>query len=128
MHKLRHAVGLTLWLAASGGASAHEGHDHAGKNGKLTGEVVDITCFIGHEGKGDKHAACAQKCIAKGLPVGLLVGNTLYAVVLSSHDSPNEKLAPFAGKLVTMSGTIVEKSGMHVIDMDAVEPAAAPSR
>ena len=128
MQKLRYAWGLTLLLATSSGAVAHEGHDHAGKSGRLTGEVVDITCFIGHEGKGDKHAACAQKCIAKGLPVGLLVGNTLYAVVLSSHDSPNEKLAPFAGKLVTMSGTIVEKSGMHVIDMDTVEPAATPSR
>jgi hypothetical protein len=127
MYKLKHALGLALLLATSD-AVAHEGHDHAGKNGKLSGEVVDITCFIGHEGKGEKHAACAQKCIAKGLPVGLLVGNTLYAVVLSSHDSPNDKLAPFAGKLVTMSGTIVEKNGMHVIEMDAVEPAAAPAR
>jgi hypothetical protein len=119
---------MTLLFAMSGVAVAHEGHDHAAKSGKLTGEVVDISCFVGHEGKGDKHAACAQKCIAKGLPVGLLAGNTLYAVVLSSHDSPNEKLAPFAGKLVTMTGTIVEKNGMHVIDMDAVEPAASSSK
>ena len=127
MHKLGHALGLTMVLATTGAAVAHEGHDHAAKNGKLTGEVVDITCFIGHEGKGDKHAACAQKCIAKGLPVGLLAGDTLYVVVVSSHLSPNETLAPFAGKLVTMTGTIVEKNGMHVIDMDAVAPAAASS-
>ena len=125
MHKWGRALGVTILLGTTSGfAAAHEGHDHAAKSGKLTGEVVDITCFMGHDGKGEKHAACAQKCIAKGLPVGLLVGNTLYAVVLDSHDSPNEKLAPFAGKLVTMTGTIVEKNGMHVIDMEAVEPAA----
>ena len=81
-----------------------------------------------HDSKGEKHAACAQKCIAKGLPVGPLVGNKLYAVIIGSHDSPNEKLAPFAGKLVTMTGALAEKDGMRVIDMEAVEPATTPAK
>lgn len=76
MHDLGRALGLTMLLATSGVAVAHEGHDHAAKSGELTGEVVDITCYMDHDSKGEKHAACAQKCIAKGLPVGLLVGNT----------------------------------------------------
>jgi hypothetical protein len=113
---------LSLLLITSAVASAHEGHDHPAKAGTLTGEIVDITCFMDHDAKGDKHAACATKCIQQGLPAGILVGNRLYLVVLSNHQSPNEKLAPLAGKLVTMTGTIVEKDGLRTIDMDSVSP------
>ena len=103
-------------------AGAHEGHDHAAKSATLTGEVVDITCLMDHDSKGEKHAACATKCIQQGLPAGLLVGNKLYVVILSNHQSPNEKLAPLAGKLVTITGTIVEKDGLRAIDMESVTP------
>jgi hypothetical protein len=113
-----------LVMAVATVAGAHEGHEHAASGVKLTGEIVDITCFMDHSSKGDKHAACARKCIEHGLPVGLLVGSKLYAVILSTHESPNEKLAPFAGQLVTMTGTVVEKDGMRVIDMASVAPAA----
>ena len=34
------------------------------------------------------------------------------------------KLAAFAGQLVTMTGTVVEKSGMRVVDMESVAPSA----
>jgi hypothetical protein len=114
---------LSLVVMTSGAvAGAHEGHDHAAKSGTLTGEVVDITCFMDHDSKGEKHAACAAKCIQQGLPAGLLVGNKLYVVILGNHQSPNEKLAPLAGKLVTMTGTIIEKDGLRAIDMESVAP------
>ncbi len=115
---------VALALAAGGAAGAPPGHDHAARRGTLTGEVVDITCLMDHASSGERHAGCAQKCIAKGLPVGLLVGDRLYAVIVSTHESPNDKLAAFAGQLVTMTGTIVEKDGMRAIDMESVAPAA----
>ena len=127
MRTMTWLLGLA-WLTSGGIAAAHEGHEHPTTSAKLTGEVVDITCLMDHDSRGDQHAACAQKCIAKGLPVGLLVGHKLYAVILSSHESPNETLAPFAGKLVTMTGTVVEKDGMRVIDMATVEPATTSER
>jgi hypothetical protein len=105
-------------------ARAHEGH-HAGKvaDRKLTGEVVDITCYLDHESRGEKHSACAQKCIENGLPVGIVAGGKLYAVIVSSHQSPNAKLAPYAGKLVTITGKVVERDGLRAIDMEDVQPA-----
>jgi len=111
-----------LLLATS--AWAHEGH-HAKKpaDGKLTGEVVDITCYLDHESKGEKHASCAQKCIEKGLPVGIVADGKLYAVIVSSHEPPNAKLAPFAGKLVTITGKVLERDGLRAIDMEDVKPA-----
>jgi hypothetical protein len=117
-------IKLTFLLLLAGSAFAHEGH-HAKKpaDGKLTGEVVDITCYLDHESKGEKHASCAQKCIEKGLPVGIVADGKLYAVIVSSHETPNAKLAPYAGQLVTISGKVLERDGLRAIDMEDVQPA-----
>jgi hypothetical protein len=123
----RMLFGATVLLLA-GSAYAHEGHDKQHATEKLTGEVVDITCYVDHGGKGEKHAACAQKCITNGMPVGIVAEGKLYAVILSSHESPNAKLAPYAGKLVTITGKRIEKDGMRIIDMDDVEPASAETK
>lgn len=113
-------VGLGLSLCAATGF-AHEGHAKSGDT--LTGEIVDITCYLDHGSMGASHAKCARACIAKGMPVGILAGGKLYAVVISTHESPNEKLADFAGKTVTITGHKMEKNGMRAIDMESVELA-----
>jgi hypothetical protein len=114
-------IALCLLLVSSL-AFAHEGH-HASsaKAVRLTGEVVDITCFVDHGGAGEKHAACAQKCLAAGNPVGLLVGDTLYLVVMSSHEPPSARLAAHAGKRVQVTGRATTKNGLHVLDLETVE-------
>ena len=113
-----------VFLLLVSAASAHEGH-HAKRpaGGNLTGEIVDITCYLDHESKGEKHSACARKCIESGMPVGIVAGGKLYAVIVSSHESPNAKLAPYAGKLVTITGKVVERDGLRAIDMEDVQPA-----
>ena len=112
-------IGLGLSLCAATGF-AHEGQKHSDK---LTGEIVDITCYLDHGSSGAAHAECARSCIAKGMPVGILSGGKLYAVVIGSHESPNEKLADMAGKMVTITGHKLEKNGMRAIDMETVELA-----
>jgi hypothetical protein len=118
---------LFLILMVSSLASAHEGH-HPTKSKSLVGEVIDITCFVDHAGKGEKHAACAQKCITAGNPVGLLVDDVVYLIVLSDHQPPGPKLAEFAGKEVVATGQVSVKSGMRVLDLDtvALRQSAAP--
>ncbi|MGI8435891.1 MAG: hypothetical protein ACR2NX_03165, partial [Chthoniobacterales bacterium] len=52
---------------------AHEGDEH-GKSGemkKVTGEVVDMACYVDHGATGEKHANCAQTYITSGLPAGM---------------------------------------------------------
>jgi hypothetical protein len=120
MNKLLVGIALSLATATAG---AHEGH-HTNKSvDKLTGEVIDITCYLDHDSLGPKHAECARKCIESGMPVGLLVHGKVYSVILSSHESPNAKLAPYAGQMVTVTGKIIEKSGMRAIDMEDVSPS-----
>ena len=115
------ATALALSLLAVT-AAAHEGHEH--KAGTLTGEVIDITCYLDHGSVGPKHADCARKCIERGMPVGLLVKGKVYSVIISSHEAPNAKLAAYAGQMVTISGKTIVKDGIRAIDMEDVKPVA----
>ncbi len=67
----------------------------------LTGVVSDAMCAKDPvaASKPD-HAACAAKCIKGGSPAVLIVGDKVYKVA-----NP-DKLAPFAGQKVTVSGTV----------------------
>ena len=65
-------------LAAAGLVFAHGDEEHEGHDGHadaatvtVTGEVLDMACYIDHGATGAKHAECAKTCIESGLPVGL---------------------------------------------------------
>ena len=115
------AVASTLLL---GGlcASAHEEHDQGGAQ-TLTGEVVDVVCYLSHgkEGLGKGHAGCAKKCIQEGLPVAMKVGDQLYLAAMADHTPANAKLAALAGQQVTVHGVVMEADGQHLITISKVE-------
>jgi len=82
----------------------------------VSGEVVDLMCYLDHGAKGDKHAGCAQKCISSGGPVGLLTAEGQLYLVIGQHKPLNDQLAPLAAKTVTLKGKVVEKNGMKMIE------------
>lgn len=118
-------VGVIVVLGASG-VLAHEEHGTA-PNGEqvLTGEVVDVFCYLSHgkEGLGKGHADCAKKCIKSGLPVAVKVGDQLYLAAMDSHDPANKTLADLAGQQVTVYGKVLEADGQHLISITKVEKA-----
>jgi hypothetical protein len=81
----------------------------------ITGEVVDLMCYLDHGAKGEKHKGCAEKCIKGGGPVGLLSGDQLYLVV-GDHQPMNDELASKAAQTVTLKGKVVERNGMKMIE------------
>jgi hypothetical protein len=93
----------------------------------VTGEVIDMACYFDDGASGPSHAECARMCIASGLPVGLKgKDGTIYVLIgkqeppspqpAAKHESLNAQLAPYAAKIVTISGTIVRKKGATVIE------------
>src|SRR5215471_10743784 len=112
---------LMLSLLVSSLALADNKPAPAGKD-KITGEVIDITCYAGHSAHGEKHAACAQKCLAGGMPAGLLADGKLYTVIMKDHSPPSTKLAAWAGKTVTAEGTKIERDGALLFEIDTVAP------
>jgi hypothetical protein len=88
----------------------------------VTGEVVDMGCYLGHSAMGAKHASCATKCINQGMPMGLLTTNgTLYLVTLD-HDNgdPYNSLKSMAGKHATITGAVMTRNGIKAIEASTV--------
>ena len=122
-----------MLLAGTTGAWAHEGHErmaeraaeNTAREQTLTGEVVDVFCYLSHgkEGLGMGHAGCAKKCIKSGLPVAIKVGDQLYLAAMGDHTAANDKLAVLAGQQVKVHGTVMEKDGQHLIAITSVENA-----
>ena len=92
----RWCVGVALLVGATA-VWAHEEHEHADEVSApqediLTGEVVDVFCYLSHgeDGLGKQHAGCAKKCILNGLPVAIKVGDQLYLASMADHGAANE--------------------------------------
>ena len=118
--KIAVAFGFTVALAIApfGVVRAQEpkkdGLD-AGASKTVTGEVVDLMCYIDHNATGDKHAACASKCIKGGGPVGIVSDGKTYLIV-GEHKPMNDELAEFAGKTITVKGKLAERGGLTMIE------------
>jgi hypothetical protein len=116
--KLTIAIALTAGLVASPLALAQEqGKESldASATKEVTGEVVDMMCYIDHNAKGEKHASCGEKCIKGGGPVGIVSDGKAYLVV-GAHKPMNDELAPLAGKTVTLKGKMASNGGMTMLE------------
>jgi hypothetical protein len=113
---------MMAFLIQVGSVLAHEGESH-GEPGmqKVTGEVVDLACYLGHGAMGAGHRDCAQKCISSGLPVGIKSGDRVYLAMGSEHTSANATLAPLAAKQVEAEGIVTERDGVHLIVIQKVK-------
>jgi len=98
---------------------AHDDDAGAAKSGSevtVTGEVLDMACYLGHGASGPDHAACAQKCISSGLPVGLKGTDGKTYLLIGEHKPVNDEFAPYGGKTVTVHGKFVARDGINLIE------------
>jgi hypothetical protein len=108
-------------LVSAGAVQAKEVETHEGGAAQtVTGEVVDLACYLGHGARGAAHRDCAEKCIASGLPVGIKTADALYLVIGSEHSSANSQLASLAAKQVTAEGTVTERDGVRLLAIKKV--------
>ena len=97
-------------------AEEHEhGSDAAGSK-EVTGEVVDMMCYVDHNAVGEKHGqSCGAKCIRSGGPVGIVSEGKAYLVV-GEHKPINDQLADSCGKNITVKGKLAERGGIAMIE------------
>lgn len=95
----------------------------AGKDTTVKGEILDMACYVSHDGKGPEHAACAVKCVKGGQPMGLKAEDgTVYLLFADHGDSAAfEKAKDFAGKNVEITGEVASKDGLKGITVHAVK-------
>ena len=119
---------LTLVLVAMLGmvaiAVADEAKKEEAKPVTLTGEVIDMYCYMDHKAMGAEHAKCANSCITKGIPVGFLTADgTMYLIIGKEHAPANAEVAPFAGKQSTITGKVMENNGVKAIELISIADA-----
>lgn len=93
------------------------------KDVTLTGEILDLYCYMADpaKGQGADHAKCAASCIKRGLPIGLLVGDDVYLITGSDHESAADMVADFAGKKAKVTGTLTKHNGIMALDLKSIE-------
>src|SRR5438046_8548718 len=98
-------------------AQEHEhGKDAAAASKEVTGEVVDMMCYVDHNAVGEKHGqSCGAKCIKSGGPAGIVSEGKAYLVV-GEHKPINDQLAEYCGKNITVKGKIAERGGIAMIE------------
>ena len=102
-------------LAAAPLALAAEPEKADASTKEVTGEIVDMMCYVDHNAVGEKHASCGEKCIKGGGPVGIVSDGKAYLVV-GEHKPINDQLAEFCGKTVTLKGKMAERGGIAMIE------------
>jgi len=100
---------------------AEEEHHHAAMAAPepsavtVTGEVLDMACYLDHGAHGEKHAGCAKTCIESGLPVGIKSSDGKVYLVIGEHKPLNKELADHAAKIITIKGKLVSRDGINMI-------------
>ena len=125
------AIGLVACLLAMGGRPVHsaavapsEKQAEPRSNDAavtLSGEVVDLHCYLTRGASGPEHAGCGNACLARGVTPGFLADDGRVFLLLAARPfSVKDQVAGLAGEKVTLTGTPVERAGLHALKVESV--------
>lgn len=94
----------------------------------VSGEVIDVFCYLDRGFTGEIHRECAMICIRGGMPMGVLSQQgEIYLVFPNNkwatdkeqvkYRRPYEQLIEWAARQVEVSGFLVEREGMRGIEV-----------
>jgi hypothetical protein len=97
----------------------------AGNEVTLTGQVIDVNCFVTMGASGAGHKQCAAACAKKGVALAILGSDgTVYMPVSAKPGDPqNSRLEPFVEGHVKVTGMHRMSSGLHTIEIKTIEAA-----
>jgi hypothetical protein len=87
----------------------------------VTGEVLDMTCYIANNLSGSDHAKCARDCIRSGLPAGIKTQDgKVYLLTGGPGHSINAEVADYAAKVVTIKGRQTVRDGFAQLQVEEI--------
>lgn len=89
----------------------------------ISGEVLDMSCYMAKGAHGADHKDCASSCIKGGSPMGILTSDGKVYLLVENHDKKDAyaEAKKHAGEQVTVSGTVSEKGGLQGIVVNEVK-------
>ena len=84
------------------------------ENTTVTGELLDMDCYMASGAHGDGHKSCADMCIKGGGPMGVLTSDGKVYLLLANDSKKDayEETKKHAGEQVTVTGVVAEKDGI----------------
>ena len=87
----------------------------------VTGEVLDMTCYIANNLSGPDHAKCARICIRSGEPAGIKAQDgKVYLLTGEPGHSVNAELAEYAAQVVTIKGKQTVRDGFAQLQVEEI--------
>jgi hypothetical protein len=122
------------WSTTTYEAAATEANKKVLKSGKvetITGEVIDVSCYMQLGKRGEAHIDCGTKCIKNGQPMGLLDKNDDIYILFAEEHHPRRDgevdlkgaFLPYLAKTVTVTGMKTEMKGYKALFVQASEAA-----
>jgi hypothetical protein len=102
--------------------------EQTAKTTTVKGYVLDSACAFTKGLKKPVSSECAVACAKAGSPLVILSpSGTIYWPIADTTPSSgqNDKLLPYAGKQVTVSGKVFQRGGSNAIVISKVEPLEA---
>ena len=119
--KLRNVVKIAVPLLLAVAVFAAE---QSAKSVTVKGYVLDSACAFTKGLKKPVSAECAVACAKAGSPLVILSpAGTIYWPIADTtpSNSQNDKLLPYAGKQVTVSGKVYDRGGSKAIVISKIE-------
>jgi len=118
-------VGLLLTVSTSGQNKAKADSSDEGVAGAIEGLVRDISCPIQNKAATatNFNLACALECAKGGSPLIILrKDGAIYTPISDSMPDKDqrERLTPFVGKYVKVTGQLFEREGTHAIAIKTI--------
>lgn len=108
-----------LGIMAHDHAKGEHKHEAAAKGGTMTveGDILDLACYLGHDGKGEKHAKCARECVLGGAPAGIVDPSGKMYLLVEDHSNrkPYGEMKKLAGERAKVTGRLVERNGLSAL-------------
>ncbi|MGO9271043.1 MAG: hypothetical protein ACLQOO_12435 [Terriglobia bacterium] len=93
----------------------------------VKGYVIDSACTFTKGLKKPLSPECAVACAKAGSPLVIqTAGGTVYLPIDDAQPAKgqNERLMPYAGQMVSVTGKVYEKGGAHAIVIEKIEAAS----
>ena len=89
----------------------------------VTGEILDMKCYMTSGAHGPEHKDCAATCVKGGSPMGILADDGKVYLLIESKDGAAafEEAKKYAGETVTVTGTLSEKNGVQALIVTEVK-------
>ena len=99
------------WSATTVGAAVDK-KPEPGRVVTVTGEIIDLSCYLQVGKHGEKHKSCGVKCLQNSQPIGLLTRTgTVYMLMEEEHDPRRDAQTGFRQAAIDNFAKIMEVTG-----------------